>query len=1014
MAPAPAPTREEGPSSEKSGVETFVWRESGRNSSNNNHPCWTVRHRKSSKIYDSDPHSLKIPRSHNAWKNELMMTRFANQELPEALWGDSFLEISYGQNNSENNNTGNKTDNNSKQNHRPRGVRISFCAMEALRTWALMDMDVERKKNDGMGANSNAKSETSTPNKTSKIGKEEGKNLPKIIPHKSGRTPDPWDYTYTTNYSGSVECTGYSSNIIGDGSFQAKQPDQTTLYSIKVLPSQESSSSSTSTLSPLKTRTGSTLSTVAPGTTATEVSSGDQQQQEQFLGGGGSSAISTVELRPPMCKCVGGRMICAGVAQTLTHTTRQPLRKAVPIRLPKLQFSSKTSSSPSTKIASARIQTQTPKRTPKPSPKWMPYCRDTDGPFDMEALLNSQTSAPLHYTGTVPFWIQNLDPHSYSFLTVTAVVCDGGGNDNGKTDGGFLAVLLRCFVRVNCVKVRLVDTKFVIRCRESSDSNKSNSKSKSNNDRRRQLPPMVVLRERSWKEGTWEEYTSGMKGDATNGNYHFLGTDLEQGKRAAKTLPDRFPPIVDKLVLCDDEDDDREKESCEGCSHDGESTSCSDNREPNGTMNNIVIPGGFAVTKEEWKIPALHGGSVSNCAGGSRILVAVVEERKLVALDALSGKFLWDHNLTSSLVLSLAVRDSSLSHPDKVKVVVGDDRGCAQVIEWNGDAETEGGGKLIVSEQSYYFDSSNERYRKHMANVQRPSNWVETVAWSPNGRYFAAAAGKKIMINGKVLELEGTVYDLAFLPTSHHGATDTGGNTNNQEAKHDLNSTRQLLAIALYGGLTIVDAADMTVWHRRFTVGSSAVLSFAVSPNGRSIGIGCLDKRLRVFEPSDTEAAIAKGGGDHGRFDTSSFGIFDHWDARDWIGFDGGVASVAFGPDNRRWAALGGSSLLVIDRTSEWGEAPTICSIRQDRAGGRGREKGDRFQSFAWKTKDILVASTNRFLYVFDVRVTIDTVPKRSYPVASIPIEKGFLVTDRDGEIIMWGKSGIFKIKINP
>jgi hypothetical protein len=991
-----APAGEDGSSSEKSGVETFVWRESGRgNSSRIDHrPCWTIRHRKSSKIYDSDPHSLKIPRSHNAWKNELMMTRFANQELPEALWGDSFLEISYGNcnnNNSENKNS--KTDDIKKENHHPNGVRISFCAMEALRTWALMDMDVEREDNDGMGANSNpnAKSETTVPNnKTSNnIGKEEGKKLlPTIIPHKSGRTPDPWDYTYTTNYSGSVECTDYSSNTIGDGSFQPNQPDQTTIYSIKVLPSVESSSSSTST---------STL---------------PQQRQQQ------SSAISTVELRPPMCKCVGGRMICAGVAQTLKLTTRQPLLRKSPIRLPKLQLS-KTSSSQSieTKTSSARIQRPTP--TPKSSPKWTPYCRDTDGPFDMEDLLSSQTSAPLHYTGTIPFWIQNLDPHSYSFLTVTAVVCGGGGGGGngysyGKNDGGFIAVLMRCFVRVNCVKVRLIDTKFVIRRRKSSES--SNSKGK---NYRRQILPMVVLRERSWKEGTWDLYTSGMKGDATNGNYHFLGTDLEQGKRASKTLPDRFPPIVDKLILCDDgnnvtdEDDagrEKEKESCEGCSHDCGNGSCSESQKPKGPVN-AVIPGGFAVTKEKWRISALQGGSVSICEGGFRILVAVVDERKLVALDALSGKFLWDHSLASSFVLSLAVWDSSSSHSDKVKVVVGDDRGCAHVIEWNRCAETEGDVKTIVSKQSYCFDGSNEGNRKQMANIQRPSNWVETVAWSSNGRYFAAAAGKRIMINGKVLELEGTVYGLAFLPVSHQCATDTGGNTNNQEAKHDSNPARQLLAIALYGGLTILDAADMTVWHRRFTVGSSAVLSFAVSPNGRKIGIGCLDKRLRVFElnlvSATVEDPIAKEGVNHGRFDT---GIFSHWDARDWIGFDGGVASVAFCPDNRRWAALGGSSLLVVDRMSELGEAPTICSIRHDHVGGRG--KGDRFQSFAWNTKDILVASTNSFFYVFGVRATIDTVPKRSYPVASIPIEKDFLVTD-GGEIIVWGKSGIFKVNIS-
>merc|ERR1712238_549188 len=92
-----------------------------------------------------------------------------------------------------------------------------------------------------------------------------------------------------------------------------------------------------------------------------------------------SPIMPIIELRPPMCKCVGGRMICAGVAKSLTGLNSSPRQ------LPQLS----------------------PTPTPKPSPKWIP-CDDEDGIFDMEGLLNSQRSPPLYYTKQIPFWAQNL------------------------------------------------------------------------------------------------------------------------------------------------------------------------------------------------------------------------------------------------------------------------------------------------------------------------------------------------------------------------------------------------------------------------------------------------------------------------------------------------------------------------------------------------------------------------------------------------------------------------------
>ena len=950
------------PSSDDDGVETFVWKE---RDSGSDQPFWTISHRKASRIYDSDPHSLKIPRSHNAWKNELKLTRFANQELPEALWGDNFLDLQYGTVHTH----GNHRDKNKnvQKNHHQRGVRISFCALEALRTWALMDMDIERREN-------NQKNVSSTPsdNDMKKDSTNAGKEnkLPTIIPHKSGRTPDRWDYTYTTNYSGSVKCVSHFDNFISNGSLDTNQLDQTSLYGVKIFLPQESSTS------------GASESAAAPFGLASNRLSEDARA----IDGNGNYPRPTPELRPPICKCVGGRMICAGVAQTIT--TGKSFRKA-PNQFTKLHFAK--ISSPSATTSSAK--TELPQ--PRPSPKWVPYNRETDGPFDMESLLNSQTSAPLHYTGTIPFWIQNLDPQSYSFLTTTAVVCGG----KGKVDGGFLAVLLRCFVRVNGVRVRLIDTKFVIRRdRKSSDENRSDGKN-------RRQSPMVVLRERSWQEGSWEKYTSGLKG-ATGGGFHFLGTDLEQGRRASKTLPHKFPPIVDKLVLYDDAEDQQTRDGFYNLSY----RNNNDNRQSDELLT-TQNPCEQTVKEEVLRVPALEGSSISNCASGAGILVVVTEEKRLLTIDSRTDRALWEYSLAPSTVLSLAVhpcQDSSPSDPGNVKVVIGNDRGYVQIIEWNGDDKTTENEKGSISKQQFAFDGSDDG-KEGKNNVQRPSNWVEKVVWSSNGQYFAAAAGKKIMINGKVLEMEGSVYELDFLPQSQPDAINTG-DSKTWETRNDLIPTGQSLIVALYCGLTIVDAKTLTISHRRFDVGSSAVLSFAVSPVDQSIGIGCLDKRLRLFEVAGT--ANANGGDDHDLKDTNASANFGSFDVRDWIGFDSGVTHVAFSPDNQRLVALGGSILLVINRKSEWGEAPTICLTNQEHEEENRRGKKSRFRAVAWSTKDVLVASTDRFIYVFDVGATIDTIPKRSYPLASKSIEKGFLATDINGEIITWGRSGIRKIKI--
>ena len=83
--------------------------------------------------------------SHGAWKRELGLTTVAGQGLPGYLFGGNALELV----------------------HEASGVRISFCALEGLRSWVLED------------------------------------NKP--VRHLSPlAVPPEWEYTFTTAYPGST------------------------------------------------------------------------------------------------------------------------------------------------------------------------------------------------------------------------------------------------------------------------------------------------------------------------------------------------------------------------------------------------------------------------------------------------------------------------------------------------------------------------------------------------------------------------------------------------------------------------------------------------------------------------------------------------------------------------------------------------------------------------------------------------------------------------------------------
>ena len=127
------------------------------------HPSgWIVRTHRAPIVKNSELSTSAY--SHGAWRRELGLTLFAGQHLPGSLYGGNSLELY----------------------HAPSGLRISFCALEALRAWVSLDLEP--------------------------------------VPHLAPHVPSPeWDYTFTTAYAGAVSVAPLGVGV-------PAQPDGRTFY----------------------------------------------------------------------------------------------------------------------------------------------------------------------------------------------------------------------------------------------------------------------------------------------------------------------------------------------------------------------------------------------------------------------------------------------------------------------------------------------------------------------------------------------------------------------------------------------------------------------------------------------------------------------------------------------------------------------------------------------------------------------------------------------------------------
>ena len=222
-------------------------------------------------------------------------------------------------------------------------------------------------------------------------------------------------------------------------------------------------------------------------------------------------------LRKAMCNCTNGRT-------PLLSAAAAPATASVCVSPSGHVNSSEDGTAVSAETVAATLR--------PPPPLWAPQTAPTQTAArhtDLSLLLRSDPRTTAPFFDTLNLWLDNLDPHSLSFLRVSVVVADT-----------FWFVQQRCFVRVNGVMARVIDTK--LSCAFGDKANGTGT-------------AMVVHRERSWREGSWAQLCAGTPGlvsDESGGLPRHVDFGGVEDRLACERLPHRHPPIFDQLVLPSD------------------------------------------------------------------------------------------------------------------------------------------------------------------------------------------------------------------------------------------------------------------------------------------------------------------------------------------------------------------------------------------------------------------------------------------------------------------------------
>lgn len=228
--------------------------------------------------------------------------------------------------------------------------------------------------------------------------------------------------------------------------------------------------------------------------------------------------------------------------------------------------------------------------------------------------------------------------------------------------------------------------------------------------------------------------------------------------------------------------------------------------------------------------------------------------------------------------------------------------------------------------------------------------WVEKLCWSSDGQWLGAGAGRTVVIASIQQEEEsvdtargclraevvrtlknskqfGTVSDVAFGSFTLTNEPNVGAAESPVKTLQKTDSCGEF-AFGGYGGVKWLGHQDQEKYSSSppvLEIGATATLAVATSPDSRFVAVGCLDKRMRIFErtaskekspdPYDYDVSLAQTDANtecHSvKYREKQAQTLPAWD---WVGFDGPVASVAWSTTGKWLAAAGGTALLVVPK----------------------------------------------------------------------------------------------------
>jgi len=630
-----------------------------------------------------------------------------------------------------------------------------------------------------------------------------------------------------------------------------------------------------------------TYTTLYPGGTDMVLKSDDEEGTLNYLDADSSSFVAKrvinnspqfgpARLRKPICKCKG-------------DGGRAPFVQRTKVRQSTVQG-----------VSNGAFDSQNHQNSII-TPKWKTNTKE--GTVDIEGMIRKYPR-PICYE-IVDLYEDDLHDNGTCFLKAKVYVTEAGW-----------AGLLRFFVRVDGVMARVLDTRF-----------------------QHYFGDRHVLRERSWREGSWEDFVGGDR-NSTADTRPNISLEAANDSMAAKVLKLKRPVTIESLSL-----------------------------EPPQCYSRKYL--GAADMKASWHLQSqcLHIKAMS-----TRITCPVPEVNFGIAILSINdeGKYIealppTDDTsvlLTNSLCSLWKKSSNTLNDPehntisnflslyispdmnDGGRLVLGDDKGLGHV--W----------RLSNGEPLFDFPvvskAVRDRYTK--SNVVSARLWVEHVVWSRDGELVGAAAGRSAVLvsarNGQILSTlessEGSITDLAFRNHS--------------------------LAIASYGIIQFLVGSDKSnvCTAKVFKRGNASVQCLHISPDGNCVAVGFLDKTLRVIQmngksnESQAESVIS---------------------AIDWVGFNAPVKLVRFSNIGTWIAAMGGSSILVVPVDLDpQVEAPILCRTYGETASDGCDGTCQRFTSFMWSSlpekENILVAlDVSSKIHIFDVTKAVQAWPKRAFPL---------------------------------